>query len=103
MAKTKLSPTSYTVTILSQHDGDTITVCVNLGFGLSYTHPLRLHGVNCPELCTTEGVVAKNYTEQWLKDHPGPYTMTPMGSSGRDKYGRLLGKLQAADGRELNS
>jgi endonuclease YncB( thermonuclease family) len=83
------------------HDGDTLSVRLSLDFGMSYTHPLRLYGVNCPELPTPAGIAAHNYTLQWLIDHPAPYTFTKIGA-GADKYGRLLGRFRAADGHCLN-
>jgi endonuclease YncB( thermonuclease family) len=97
-----LEPRKYPVTVLAAHDGDTVTVDVDLGFRVTiHAQPLRLFGVNCPELPTVAGIAAQTFTRQWLKDHHAPHMLVQSGD-GRDKYGRLLGRLIAADGRCLN-
>jgi endonuclease YncB( thermonuclease family) len=96
-------PRQYPVFVLGNHDGDTLTVDVDLGLHVTiHQTPLRLFGVNCPEMSSgAPGAAASAYTAQWLKDHPAPHTLV-QAAGGRDKYGRLLGYLQAADGHVLN-
>lgn len=93
----------YLCYVVGSHDGDTVTVNVDLGFHLWLLNkPVRLYGLNCPELNTPEGITASNYTKQWLITHKGPYTLTTM-SGEFDKYGRLLGTIKASDGAVLNN
>lgn len=40
-------------------DGDTYHLRIDLGFRVSITVPVRLRGVNCPELGTEEGKAAR--------------------------------------------
>lgn len=88
--------------VLGNHDGDTINVSLDLGVSVwIINHPLRLHGINCPELAAAGGPEAKAYVAQWCREHPGKFTFVQVGK-GRDKYGRLLGRLRAADGHVLN-
>jgi endonuclease YncB( thermonuclease family) len=90
---------------LTVTDGDTIHVLIDMplpfDMKLQWEHPLRLSGVNCPELASAQGPAARDFTRQWLTDHPAPYTLVTRGS-GRDKYGRLCGELRAVDGHCLN-
>jgi hypothetical protein len=57
--------------VLSIHDGDTITVRLDLGFNTFTEHPLRVFGVNAPELKVPDGSGAKAlaYTTQWFVQH----------------------------------
>jgi endonuclease YncB( thermonuclease family) len=93
---------TYPCLILGNHDGDTVRVSVDLGVSVWLIDcPLRLEGVNCPELNQPGGLEAKAYVVQWLREHGGQFVFVPVGK-GRDKYGRLLGRLRAADGNVLN-
>lgn len=92
---------SFPVDIIGVVDGDTINIRVSVGFDIQYTHPLRLAGINCPELPTADGLGARDYALQWLFAHQAPYTLQTHGE-GRDKYSRLLGKLWSNDGHCLN-
>ena len=92
----------YPCIVLDAHDGDTLLIDVDLGFHVRLDRsPLRLLGLNCPELPTPAGQTAAAYVRQWLQDHRGPWTLLAGGGS-RDKFGRLLGRLRAADGHVLN-
>ena len=92
----------YQCLVIGNHDGDTLRVSINLGVSTwIIDHPLRLYGINCPELAAAGGPEAKAFVAQWCREHAGKYTFIQHGN-GRDKYGRLLGRLQAADGHSLN-
>lgn len=91
----------YPATVLALHDGDTLTLRLEIDLGVEYTHPARLIGLNCPELPTPLGIAALAFTRQWLIDHRSQYWFVLKGD-GKDKYGRLLGKLRADDGEVLN-
>lgn len=96
------APREFPCEVSAAHDGDTVTVSVDLGLRVWLRgEPLRLYGVNCPELPTPAGVEARNFTRAWLGAHLPPHTLIQAGD-GRDKYGRLLGRLKAADGHVLN-
>ena len=40
----------YEAKVISVHDGDTITVEIDLGFEMRFTDKIRFYGVNTPEL-----------------------------------------------------
>jgi len=94
----------YDATVESVYDGDTVTLTVDLGFGISrHGHKVRLYGINAPEVRGAErhdGIAARN----WLRSR------LPAGSSiviksHRDKtgkFGRWLGTLYK-DGVDLNA
>lgn len=73
----------YRAVVEDVHDGDTVTVAMDLGFGLDLTLPCRVFGINAPELNTAEGKAARDYA----------LTLLPVGtkvlvtSHGWDKYG----------------
>lgn len=50
-------------------DGDTIDVEVDLGFYVTARARLRFAGIDCPELNTTAGQVARGVTAGWLHDN----------------------------------
>lgn len=74
----------YPATVVSIHDGDTMTLDIDLGFGI-HSHELRcrIFGINAPELRTAAGAAALAYLNGIL----------PVGahvdvtSHGWDKYG----------------
>lgn len=59
----------YSGRVLSVHDGDTLTVQLDIardiGFGMvmtaTLTYPMRLWQINAPELPTPEGIAARDY------------------------------------------
>lgn len=59
--------------VQSVHDGDTLVVSLDLGFDTSTVHPLRVFGVNAPELKNPDGsgLIASIWTTTWVKDHVG--------------------------------
>lgn len=77
-------------------DGDTICVDVRL-VGDVWLHkaPMRLFGINCPEMNTAEGKAAKAFTDAWLLAKDEQVEL----SKDRDKYGRLLGDFVAGKER----
>ena len=91
-----MAPTySYGATVLRVIDGDTLLCNVDLGFKLRWEHPVRLWGIDAPELGTEAGEKAKAYVES-LK--LGDVTLL---SCKPDKYGRVLADVLLADGRRL--
>lgn len=47
--------------LVEVHDGDTITVEIDLGFRLRLVEKFRLAGINAPEINTPEGKAARAY------------------------------------------
>lgn len=52
----------------SNHDGDTVTLDIDLGFGVHFGAPatLRILGVNAPELATPAGPPARDFVAAWF-------------------------------------
>lgn len=81
----------YNATVLTVHDGDTVTLDIDLGFDVHVHHPVRLVGINAPELSTPEGKAARTYIVSLL---PVGQRVTVATAKGQwDKYGRYLGTI----------
>lgn len=91
----------YQATIVSVHDGDTITVDVDLGFGIWFTkQPLRLYGLNAPELSTPAGKEVAKFAQIML---PVGITITIHTiKDEKEKYGRYLAVVFLPDGSSFN-
>lgn len=88
----------YPGTVISQHDGDTVLIELDQGFG-QYNRGLncRVYGINAPELKTQQGKEALAFAQTLL--HVGD-KVTVM-SYGWDKFGgRYDGSITLADGRD---
>lgn len=72
----------YPAVVLNVHDGDTMTAAIDVGFNLTMTIPLRIYGINAPELATQAGKDALAYAETLVK--VGDRIMVV--SHGWDKY-----------------
>ena len=83
---------TFTSTVLSVTDGDTLTVLVN-----DTREKVRLVSIDCPESDQPFGNQATQLTTQLALDKT--VTVTDFG---RDKYHRLLGEVLLPDGRLLN-
>ncbi len=92
----------YSATLLAIHDGDTMHFDVDLGFSIHSIHPLRLYGVNAPELSTPAGKLSLAWVVQWYHDHPGPYLLNTVQYHETEKYGRYLATVTAQDLHVLN-
>lgn len=79
--------------VVSVKDGDTIEI-------LAEGRPVRvrLTGIDCPEKAQPYGQTAKQFASDLCFED----TVTVLGSE-RDRYGRLLGTVMLADGRNLNT
>jgi len=86
----------YTAKLIRVHDGDTVDLFVNFGFGYYQSLRIRLVGVDAPEIYgvgkNTEdynnGILAKLEVEKWF------YEVDPvvfLEAEHRDIYGRILG------------
>ena len=81
----------YQANVVSVHDGDTMTLDIDMGRRLRTDDSIRLYGINAPELSQAGGREARDYLR----------TLCPKDSEVRirtfknaeDKYGRWLGKV----------
>ncbi len=90
----------YPATVLSIHDGDTMTLSIDLGFDVSFRTVARLYGINSPELATPEGKAARAFAETLVK----PGDAVTVRSHGYDKFGgRTDCTVGLADGRDFGS
>lgn len=55
-----MTPFVYNATVISVHDGDTLTLDVDLGFSVHVTESFRLLGCNARELSQPGGPEARN-------------------------------------------
>ena len=83
---------TFTSTVLSVTDGDTLTVLAN-----GAREKVRLTGIDCPESDQPFGNQATQLTTQLALEKAVTVT-----DGGRDKYHRLLGEIVLPDGRLLN-
>jgi endonuclease YncB( thermonuclease family) len=74
--------------ILKVHDGDTIKVEIDLGFGIRKTEDFRLAGINAPELNTPAGQVAWHFLSDVLGNPQGNLVLVVYEQ--KEKYGRYL-------------
>jgi micrococcal nuclease len=90
----------YRCTLVRVTDADTMVVTIDLGFRLTATMPIRLLGLNAPELKTTAGKAARVWTIDWFTAHPELSIVT---QKDPEKYGRWLGVISPVpDGPSLN-
>ncbi len=97
-----MSKTTYTVpaVVVRVRDADTILVDISLGWDLWHkSEPVRLEGVNAPELSTAEGQAAKAFVETLLKVGDSVTVV----SKKYDKWRRTLGRITLSDGRDLSA
>lgn len=88
----------YAATVLDVHDGDTITLDVDLGFHCHYRTPVRLLGCNARELSDVGGKEARDNLRALL-----PVGAPVMVSTVKiDKFGgRYDAAITLHDGRDL--
>ncbi len=76
-------------------DGDTVDLDIDLGFGITVSHRIRLKGINAPETKTLDleeknkGIQARLWLEKELS-RSGEWIIE---TTKEDKYGRMLGTL----------
>lgn len=96
---------TYRARVLTVYDADTVRVDVDLGLSTwRHNEPLRLAGINAPELRgpeATAGRTARTFLLQLLGELPAPVLLHTLRDS-RGKYGRYLGVLFARDFATVN-
>ena len=76
-------------------DGDTVDLDIDLGFGITISHRVRLKDIDAPETRTKDleekerGLAAKEWLEEQLS-REGEWVIE---TYKEDKYGRILGTL----------
>ena len=95
----------YTVKeIVKVIDGDTVDVCIDLGFNIFHIERIRLNRVDTPETFTKnkEGrkyaMQAKAYVSAWMKQQ----SQIKVRTLKDDKYGRILADFIGDDSVCLN-
>jgi endonuclease YncB( thermonuclease family) len=91
-------------------DGDTVNVLLPDGANAETEEKVRLFGINTPELHPRPGTPKGSFTPELFAQEACDYlaSLCPVGGDvslaqhGRDKYGRLLGVIVLADGRDAN-
>lgn len=73
-------------------DGDTIEVLQE-----KRTVRVRLNGIDCPEKTQAFGTKAKEYTSELCFGKN-----VSVDELGQDRYGRMIGEVKLADGKDLN-
>lgn len=84
-------------TVVSVYDGDTIHMELDLGWHVTLTSRCRVTGINSPEMDTDAGVAARDYAQTLLT----PGDVVTFTSKKLDPYGRPLGLITLADGRDF--
>ena len=96
----------YKAKVVSVYDGDTIRVTIDVGFGIktggSKGEPLRLYGIDTPELRGEEreqGIMVRDKLRE-LIDGKEVIIKTLKDKTG--KYGRYLAIIHLPDGTNVN-
>ena len=86
---------TYRAEIVSVYDGDTITVDIDVGFGVwLHGQKIRLYGINAPEVRGDEreaGIRSRDALRQMLP--PGRSVVIATRRDKKGKYGRWLGEV----------
>lgn len=90
---------TYSATVLSVHDSDTVTLNVDLGFDTWHRGAFRIHGINARELAEPGGKEARDHLAVLLAGAKVVVdTVKP------DKFGGRWGAhVKLADGRDLGA
>ena len=95
-------PYTYVITNVRVTDGDTIKVDLDMGFSIWQKDvSVRLHGVDCPEKSTEEGVKALAATKLWV-DATQKMLLRVVDKK-KDKYGRILGMVGPQFGNDKHT
>ena len=96
------TPFTYNAILKSNYDGDTVTVDIDLGFGIILKdQKLRLYGINAPELKGNDkvkGKASKDYLASLLTKN----LIIKTYKDKKEKYGRWLADVYNNKGTFLN-
>jgi len=83
----------YKARIVKVYDGDTVTAVVDLGFNVSVTEKLRLHGLDTPEIRGEErpdGLISRDRLRERILDQE--VTIKTFKDK-KGKYGRYIAEI----------
>tara|TARA_A100001515_G_scaffold144015_1_gene146801 strand:- start:2304 stop:2627 length:324 start_codon:yes stop_codon:yes gene_type:complete len=84
----------YSATVVKVYDGDTITVDIDLGFGIVLRkQKIRLYGVNTPEVRGEEKELGKKVRDLLREKILGETIIVKTIKDKKGKYGRWLGTI----------
>jgi len=87
----------YSARVVDVHDGDTMTLDLDLGFNITFRSACRCWGINAPELATDAGKSALSFALTLVQ----PGDAISVISHGWDKYGgRFDGAISLSGGRD---
>jgi endonuclease YncB( thermonuclease family) len=84
-------------TVNEIHDGDTFKALIDLGFRISFTTPVRIRGIQSPELPSAPGIAAADF----LRTLIAPGDVVTINSRRLDLHGRAEADVTLDDGRDL--
>ena len=88
----------YPALVISVYDGDTITVNIDLGFGVELKkQKIRLYGINTPEIRGSSrdlGIISRDYVREKILNKN---IMLQSIKDKKGKYGRWLGIVLMGD------
>lgn len=90
-------PYTYRAKFVDLYDGDTCTLDIDLGFGMTYRANCRLFGINTPELrgeTREAGMRARDAAKAMLEGHDWLMVKT---HKGQEKFGRWLAEISTPD------
>jgi micrococcal nuclease len=91
----------YNAIITSVYDGDTVRADIDLGFGIWIRNqPLRIHGIDAPEMGTPEGLEARDFARGQLQ---GKTVKVKTLKDAKEKYGRYLAIIELPAGEDFAS
>jgi endonuclease YncB( thermonuclease family) len=85
-------------TVVKEHDGDTVTIDIDLGFSVHTIQNIRIAGINAPELSTPEGKLSRDYIQKIL---PIGTKVVLHTEKYRESFTRYIGDIYLDDGRNV--
>lgn len=89
----------YRAVIDRVHDGDTCSVLIDLGFGELTYQPVRMQGMNAPELSTPEGLAAYQFALTVIP--PGTPILLTVERDFVQSFTRFVCRVMLPDGQDF--
>lgn len=95
----------YAAKIIEWKDGDTVVIEIDLGFFVSTRQTVRVLGINCPEIRSTNADEKRRGLQalrraQFLAPAGVQIAVRSTKPGGGDKFGRYLATITLDDGRD---
>lgn len=87
----------YRAKIIKVYDGDTVTAVIDLGFNVSITERVRLHGLDAPEIRGDErsdGLISRDRLRERILDQD---VVIKTQKDKKGKYGRYIAEIYLED------